>query len=243
MSCFIAAPAAQLVVSKRGNGLGFPFRYLSQTRDVHSSALTLSRLKFSRSKLTSMHMTPADVSFIGTTVLSSDAQAEIVLRILTALTSGALVGVERRAAKAAAGLRTACLLSLGSCVFTLLSVIVGTGTSKDSRVSSQIASCVGFICAGAMNRQSSSTRRGLATAGSLWIVAALGVSAGLGLYVLSLVGALFTILILESSVFIEVMARRRIQQQYIERHEETSNRYILEKPTQPLLADNFDYEI
>lgn len=112
---------------------------------------------------------------------------------LVSLLSG-LIGLEREFRQKTAGLRTHLLVGLGSTVFTILSFQGFPGPMSDpSRVAAQIVTGIGFIGAGAILRQGLSVR-GLTTAATLWLVAAIGMSVGAGDYGLA-VAATFSALV------------------------------------------------
>src|SRR5438034_3703732 len=107
-----------------------------------------------------------------------------MLRILLAFFLGGVIGYERESVQRPAGLRTHMLVAAGSAAFTVVSVFgfVGQGTVRDpARVAAQIVTGVGFLGAGTIWR-TSSTVRGLTTAASIWLVAAIGVLIGAGMY-------------------------------------------------------------
>lgn len=105
---------------------------------------------------------------------------EIVLRILLAFGTSAAIGLEREFAAQPAGLRTHVLLGMGAVLFALAGAQFGGG--DPTRVAAQVASGVGFLGAGAI-LQERFRIRGLTTAASLWVTAALGVAAGAGAYI------------------------------------------------------------
>jgi putative Mg2+ transporter-C (MgtC) family protein len=109
-------------------------------------------------------------------------------RLTLAAALGAVIGLEREVRERQAGLRTHTLVSLGSALFTIISAYAwtdfafghGSGITYDpTRIAAQIVTGVGFLGAGAILRQGASVR-GLTTAASLWIVAAIGMAAGAG---------------------------------------------------------------
>lgn len=120
----------------------------------------------------------------------------MLARVVVAGGAGAILGWERRRHAHPAGLRTLMLVAVGSAVFALISVFGFEGTSGDpSRVAAQVATGVGFIGAGAI--VSSGFRvQGLTTAAAIWAAAALGVAAGVGMYVLALGGAVLAVVVL-----------------------------------------------
>jgi putative Mg2+ transporter-C (MgtC) family protein len=115
---------------------------------------------------------------------------EIVLRIVLAGALGGAIGAEREIREREAGLRTHLLVSVGSALFTLVSAYawddfgfsLESGVTLDpTRISAQIVTGIGFLGAGAIIRQGLSVR-GLTTAATLWVVAAIGLASGAGYY-------------------------------------------------------------
>lgn len=117
-------------------------------------------------------------------------QVDVSVRLLIAAVLGALIGLEREIHGHPAGMRTHLLLSLGSALFTVLSIFgfpTAEGAPLDpSRVAAQIVSGIGFLGAGAIIKDGLSIR-GLTTAASLWAAAAVGMAAGAQLYLLGAV--------------------------------------------------------
>jgi putative Mg2+ transporter-C (MgtC) family protein len=104
---------------------------------------------------------------------------QIAGRVGASVGLGALVGVERELRDKAAGVMTHALLSLGACTFALISVDAFASGSDPARVAAQIVTGVGFLGAGTIIRSGGSVR-GLTTAASLWVVAAVGTACGVG---------------------------------------------------------------
>jgi len=113
---------------------------------------------------------------------------ETLLRLAVAALLGAVIGLERELDEKAAGLRTHMLVSAGAALFTLVGAYGFAGffghggnvvSFDPSRVAAQIVTGIGFLGAGVIFRQGF-TIRGLTTAASLWLVAAIGMSAGAG---------------------------------------------------------------
>jgi putative Mg2+ transporter-C (MgtC) family protein len=113
---------------------------------------------------------------------------DTLLRLAVAALLGAAIGLERELDEKAAGLRTHMLVASGSALFTLVSaygfgglVQHGAGIVRydPSRIAAQIVTGIGFLGAGVIFRQGF-TIRGLTTAASLWMVAAIGMAAGAG---------------------------------------------------------------
>ncbi|MER3396237.1 MAG: hypothetical protein C4319_05580 [Acidimicrobiia bacterium] len=126
---------------------------------------------------------------------------EIAARLAAALVLGLILGAEREARDQPAGLRTHALVSVGAALFGVISVYgmlpyAGDNTRTDiSRVAAQVPSGIGFLGAGAILRFGA-TVRGLTTAASLWVVAAIGLAAGLGMYVPAIMVTLGSVLTL-----------------------------------------------
>jgi putative Mg2+ transporter-C (MgtC) family protein len=116
----------------------------------------------------------------------SISDGELLLRLgLTVVLCGA-IGVERETRGQVAGLRTHILVGLGAALFTLVSAYAFTSDDPanpvdPTRISAQIVTGIGFLGAGTIIRQGL-TIRGLTTAASLWIVAAVGMASGAGYY-------------------------------------------------------------
>jgi putative Mg2+ transporter-C (MgtC) family protein len=115
---------------------------------------------------------------------------EALLRLALAATLGGLIGVERELREREAGLRTHLLVALGSALFTIVGAygfheFLESGQSvvraDPTRIAAQIVTGIGFLGAGAIIRQGLSVR-GLTTAATLWVVAAVGLAAGAGYY-------------------------------------------------------------
>ncbi|WP_428897247.1 putative Mg2+ transporter-C (MgtC) family protein [Parelusimicrobium proximum] len=111
----------------------------------------------------------------------------IIERVFIALLAGGVIGIEREYHDKPAGFTTNCLICLGACIFTLLSLLMGTKYGFDpGRISAQIITGVGFIGAGSILRDGNKIT-GLTTAASVWLVAALGMAVGYGEYSLAAV--------------------------------------------------------
>ncbi len=100
------------------------------------------------------------------------------LKLLVAGLLGGIIGWERERHDRPAGLRTHILVCMGSALFTLVSDAYGVRVQSDpSRISAQVVSGIGFLGAGTILREGQ-VIRGLTTAASLWIVAAIGMAVG-----------------------------------------------------------------
>jgi putative Mg2+ transporter-C (MgtC) family protein len=117
----------------------------------------------------------------------------MILRLFLAAALGAGIGYQRERAGKAAGLRTHILITLGAALFTVVSIF-GFGDAVDpSRVAAGVVAGVGFIGAGVIFRgMRGEGVAGLTTAASIWMSAAIGLAAGAGLYLISIIAALIT---------------------------------------------------
>ncbi len=121
---------------------------------------------------------------------------ELLLRLLVAAMLGFLVGWERERAQRPAGLRTYMLVAFGSALFTVLSSTAFAGASSDpSRIAANIVVGIGFLGAGTIFR-AGEVVRGLTTAAGLWAIAAIGMAAGVGEYLLAIISTLLVLVIL-----------------------------------------------
>ena len=115
---------------------------------------------------------------------------ELTIRLVVAAALGGAIGMERELRERGAGLRTHMVVCVGAALFTIVSAygfrdFIVHGGSLDradpTRIAAQIVSGIGFLGAGAIIRQGLSVR-GLTTAATLWLVAAIGMAAGAGYY-------------------------------------------------------------
>ena len=117
---------------------------------------------------------------------------ELLVRLLLAAVLGGAVGAERELADQPAGLRTHMLLTIGACLFTLVSAYGFGGSADPSRLAAQIVTGIGFLGGGAIVRYGL-TIRGLTTAASIWATTAIGVAVGAGRYLLATGGTLLVV--------------------------------------------------
>jgi len=153
---------------------------------------------------------------------------DVVVRLAVAAGLGAAVGFERELRDREAGMRTHLLVALGSCLFTLVSAygfhdFLASGDTvvraDPARIAAQIVTGIGFLGAGAIIREGLSVR-GLTTAGSLWVVAAIGMAVGAGFYWAGIVTTAITLFALGPL--------RILGHQLIERVRPEENRLIVE---------------
>jgi putative Mg2+ transporter-C (MgtC) family protein len=139
---------------------------------------------------------------IGPTLGWLGAQLDPLGRLLLAALLGAVLGAEREYRQRSAGLRTNTLIALGSALFTLVSIQLQPGDA--TRIPSQVVTGIGFLGGGAILRGQGDVR-GLTTAATIWVNAAVGMAAGAGFYSLAIVSTVATLLVL--TVFLKVEER------------------------------------
>ena len=132
---------------------------------------------------------------------------EIFLRLCLSLFLGALIGLERESKYHAAGIRTHALISLGSALFTIIStygfldLLQRYHLSLDpTRIASYVLAGIGFLGGGVIFTQRSTEKqervKGLTTDAAIWVVAAIGMACGLGLYWIAVVTTVLALFIL-----------------------------------------------
>ena len=119
---------------------------------------------------------------------------EDLIKILVAVVIGGIIGFERELHSKAAGLRTITLITVGAAMFTVLSSKFTDPAT--SRVAANIVTGVGFLGAGAILFAEGKIK-GLTTASSVWVAAALGMAVGLGQYILGVATALLVVIVLD----------------------------------------------
>jgi len=125
-------------------------------------------------------------------------ELHMALRLILAAVLGGLIGLERESLNKAAGFRTHTLVCLGSCLIMIVSIDMNTkyGSVADpARLAAQVVSGIGFLGAGTI-LHSGFGIRGLTTAASLWVVAAVGLSIGSGHYITAVVTTAIVLIVL-----------------------------------------------
>jgi putative Mg2+ transporter-C (MgtC) family protein len=126
---------------------------------------------------------------------------DIIIRLALGFLAGAVIGFERSSRQQTAGLKTHILIAIGATLLMLLSIWLPAreGLSGDTgRIAAQVVSGIGFLGAGAMIKLGN-TIKGLTTAASLWMTAAMGLAIGAGMYLacgVATILALFTLIVI-----------------------------------------------
>jgi putative Mg2+ transporter-C (MgtC) family protein len=182
--------------------------------------------------------------FLAANAVPSLNDAHVVLRLVVAAVLGGAIGIERELRDREAGIRTHLLVSLGSALFTIVSAyafhsFLASGATvvraDPTRIAAQIVTGIGFLGAGAIIREGLSVR-GLTTAATLWVVAAIGMACGAGWYWAALVTTALTLFAL--------WPLRRLAYRPIERMKPEEERITVElkegQPVGPLISQ-FDH--
>lgn len=120
----------------------------------------------------------------------------IIVRLLISALLAAAIGIERELKHKPAGLRTYILVSVGSTLFTISSLMSVTLPGGDpTRIASNIVTGIGFLGAGLII-QDRERVQGVTTAASVWMAAAIGLAVGMGLYLPAIVAAIIALVVL-----------------------------------------------
>ncbi len=150
------------------------------------------------------------VPLTNTMFINSHDWWSLTYRLSLAVFVGGAIGWNRQAAGKPAGLRTHMLVSLGSAIFALIPLMANFSTSTDtlSRVIQGVATGVGFLGAGEILHQSVQESgkpkiKGLTSAATIWLTAALGIVAGCGFWQLSFLATIMALFILSAAKKLE----------------------------------------
>jgi putative Mg2+ transporter-C (MgtC) family protein len=126
-----------------------------------------------------------------------ESYTRILTRLTVAVVLGGLIGYERERSGKAAGLRTHMLVALGAALFVLAPLQGDMEVADLSRVLQGVIAGIGFLGAGAIIKLSGEAEvKGLTTAASIWLTAALGIAAGMGKELVAIFSALIALVIL-----------------------------------------------
>lgn len=141
---------------------------------------------------------------------------DITIRLLMATLIGAVLGIDRELRAKPAGIRTHALVALGAATVTLSTIEFATGSEvfadAVSRAIQGIVAGVGFLGGGAILKSSSGDDvRGLTTAASIWVVAALGIACGGGFWIAALIALVIAVVVLALGQHLEAQLTRRFR--------------------------------
>ncbi len=130
-------------------------------------------------------------------------ELEYIIRLLIAAGVGSIIGIEREYRDKSAGFRTMILIAVGAALFTIISYEIGTRAGSDpARIASSIVSGIGFLGAGVIIKDGAKIR-GLTTASTIWLTAALGMGIGAGYTAITVAAACIIMFALLALPYIE----------------------------------------
>lgn len=146
-----------------------------------------------------------------TNILSSET-ALIAARLGVAMLLGMIIGIERILAHKTAGMRTYALVSMGSALFIIISLIIvsqfqGITNFDPLRIAAQVVSAAGFICAGLVFVKKDGVV-GLTSSAGLWVSVGIGMASGFGLYNVAIIATILTLFIFVVLWFVERSLRK-----------------------------------
>lgn len=120
-----------------------------------------------------------------------------VQRLLMACAMGSAIGLEREWRHKDSGLRTNILICMGSALFTIMSVVIAGDTSPNrGQIASNVVQGIGFLGAGLILHTKNRVL-GLTSATTVWVVAAIGMTCGAGLYIVALLATILVLIALQ----------------------------------------------
>lgn len=131
-----------------------------------------------------------------------------IIHLLIALGIGGLIGAEREYRSKSAGLRTMIMVSVSSCLFTILSIRIGL--DSHDRIAANILTGLGFLGAGVIFKDENRIS-GITTATTIWMTAALGMAVGAGYAWLSIFATFIVMIVLIFLVYIQEWIEQRNQ--------------------------------
>ena len=170
------------------------------------------------------------------------SQLSIVIRILSAIIVGGLIGLERGRKNRPAGLRTYMLVCTGACLIMLTNQYIYqfTGMGDPTRLGAQVVSGIGFLGAGTIIVTRHNQIKGLTTAAGLWASAGVGLALGIGFYEGALTAAIGVYAILSILQRWEHRVHKKIR--IMEIYVELQNSVPLSDFTRKLRAEGFQIE-
>jgi putative Mg2+ transporter-C (MgtC) family protein len=120
-------------------------------------------------------------------------ELDFLIRIGVCLLCGTVLGVERELRGKPAGISTNCFVIAGACLFTFISQEVDP--NSPARIAAQVVSGIGFLGAGMILKSANDKVTNLTTAASVWFAAAIGMSIGVGWYVIAVVSTIYAVVV------------------------------------------------
>jgi putative Mg2+ transporter-C (MgtC) family protein len=146
-------------------------------------------------------------------ILNDYPHIEIFLRLLLAMVCGGAIGFERELSRKAAGLRTNVLICMGAALYMIVSRHISGGApyTDPARLVAQVVAGIGFLGAGVI-LQSRGSIIGLTTAATIFVVGAVGISIGEGMFTIAVVATvlIIVVLVLLRRVEHQIILRKRL---------------------------------
>ena len=120
-------------------------------------------------------------------------ELDFLVRIAVCLVCGTIIGVERELRNKPAGISTNCFVIAGACLFTFISH--QADPNSPARIAAQVVSGVGFLGAGMILKTAGDKITNLTTAASVWFAAAIGMSIGMGWYVVAAIATVYAVVV------------------------------------------------
>ncbi len=120
--------------------------------------------------------------------------------LLLAVVIGAIIGAEREYHSKSAGLRTMIMVSLSSCLFTIISLKIGV--ANPDRLAANVLTGLGFLGAGVILKDENRIS-GITTATTIWMTAALGMAVGAGYELLSICATVIVMIVLVLLIYVQ----------------------------------------
>jgi putative Mg2+ transporter-C (MgtC) family protein len=121
-------------------------------------------------------------------------EIDFAIRLGVCLVLGAAIGVERELRNKPAGISTNCFVMAGACLFTFISQAIDP--NSPARIAAQVVSGVGFLGAGMiLKSEGTGTVSNLTTAAAVWFAAAIGMSIGMGWYVIAVGCTIYSVVV------------------------------------------------
>ncbi len=122
-------------------------------------------------------------------------ESEIIFKIILAAILGGIIGLEREIHYKPAGLRTHILVCIGATLFAITSITFKGLSADPSRIAANIVTGIGFLGAGVIF-MSKNKLHGITTAADLWVIAAIGLAVGVGLFLTAIITTIIIYIIL-----------------------------------------------
>lgn len=159
------------------------------------------------------------------TVVRELSMFSLCFRMFAAIILGGIIGIERGMKNRPAGLRTYMLVSLGACIVMMTNQYVYQvyHTGDLVRMGAQVVSGIGFLGAGTIIVTSRNQIKGLTTAAGLWAAACVGLSIGIGLYEVAVIGSamIWVILMILHKLDFVMRHKTKVVDAYVELNKKT----------------------